>query len=136
MSRHPRPEGPRAVFEPTGSRRDAASTIFNLPDCRVIDAVELPDGARQVLVESLAPPGCPTCAVVSTTVHARRRQIVRDVPVAGVSDRRWAGPWRSYWLEGLMRPSKVMANALSAAFHRITHRALPRPVGSRERVTR
>ena len=35
-----------------------------------------------------------------------------------------------------MRPSKVMANALSAAFHRMTHRALPRPVGSRERATR
>ena len=35
-----------------------------------------------------------------------------------------------------MGPSKVMANALSAAFHLITHRALPRPVGSSARVTR
>lgn len=35
-----------------------------------------------------------------------------------------------------MRPSKVMANALSAAFHRMTHRALPRPVGSSDLVTR
>ena len=35
-----------------------------------------------------------------------------------------------------MRPSKVIANALRASFQRMTHRALPRPVGSRERVTR
>ena len=28
-----------------------------------------------------------------------------------------------------MRPSTVMANALSAAFYRMTHRALPWPVG-------
>ena len=30
----------------------------------------------------------------------------------------------------------VIANALSAGFHLIAHRALPRPVGSRDRVTR
>ena len=35
-----------------------------------------------------------------------------------------------------MRPSKVMANALSATFHRMTHRAMPRPVGSSDLVTR
>jgi transposase len=71
------------VFEPTGSRRDAASTIFNLPGYRVIDAVELPDGQRQVVVESTAPPGCPVCGVISVRVHSRRRQMVRDVPVGG-----------------------------------------------------
>lgn len=46
------------------------------------------------------------------------------------------GLWRSSWLEGLMRPSKVIANAFSAAFHLMTQRALPRPVGSSDRVTR
>jgi hypothetical protein len=35
-----------------------------------------------------------------------------------------------------MRPSKVMAKALSAAFHLMTHRARPRPVGSSDLVTR
>jgi transposase len=34
------------VIEPTGSLRDAASTIFNLPDYRVLNAVDLPDGER------------------------------------------------------------------------------------------
>ena len=33
------------------------------------------------------------------------------------------------------RPSKVIAKAFSAGFHRVTHRALPRPVGSSERVS-
>lgn len=71
------------MFEPTGSLRDAASTIFNLPDYRVIDAVDLPDGVRRVVVESTAPPGCPACGVISVRVHSRRRQVVRDVPVGG-----------------------------------------------------
>ena len=34
------------------------------------------------------------------------------------------------------RPSKVMANAFSAGFHRFIHRFLAVPVGSRERATR
>jgi len=82
------------VFEPTGSRRDAASMIFNLPDYRVIDALERPGGARVVVVGSTAPAGCPGCGVVATRVHSRRRQLVRDVPVAGAvavvwGKRRW-----------------------------------------------
>ena len=35
-----------------------------------------------------------------------------------------------------MRSAKVMANALSAGFHRIVHRFCPVPVGSSDRVTR
>jgi hypothetical protein len=53
------------VFEPAGSQRDAASAIFNLPDYRVIDAVEHADGVRRVHVESTAPPGCPVCGVLA-----------------------------------------------------------------------
>jgi hypothetical protein len=37
---------------------------------------------------------------------------------------------------GVMRPSKVMAKAFSAGFQRIIQRALPRPVGTRDRVTK
>ena len=70
--------------EPTGSQRDAASTIFNLPDYRVIDGVDLPGGQRQVAVASTAPPGCPVCGVISVRVHSRRRQTVRDVPTGGL----------------------------------------------------
>ena len=43
-------EGPRALIEPTGSPRDAASVIFNLPGYRVIEAVDLPLGGRRVKV--------------------------------------------------------------------------------------
>ncbi len=71
------------MFESTGSRRDAASTIFNLPDYRVTDALELPDGGRRVVVESTAAPGCPVCGVISERLHSRRWQVVRDVPVGG-----------------------------------------------------
>src|SRR5665647_558377 len=42
VATHPRARGPRAVFEPTGSQRDAASTIFNLSDYRVINALDQP----------------------------------------------------------------------------------------------
>jgi len=71
------------VFEPTGSRRDAASAIFNLPDYRVLSAVDADDGVRWVEVESTDPPGCPVCGVLAGRVHSRRRQRLRDLPVAG-----------------------------------------------------
>jgi transposase len=77
------------VFEPTGSQRDAASAIFNLPDYRVIDVVEDPDGVRRVEVESTDPPGCPVCGVLAVRVHSRRRQRLRDLPVAGPVDLVW-----------------------------------------------
>lgn len=77
------------MFEPTGSQRDAASTIFNLSDYRVIGAIEVPGAARRVEVESTSAPGCPTCGVISSRVHSRRRQRIRDVPVAGAVEVIW-----------------------------------------------
>ena len=72
------------MFEPTGSRRDAASVIFNLPGYRVIDAVDLPLGSRRVKVQPVdLADGCPACGVVSGRVHAWVVQQVRDVPYAG-----------------------------------------------------
>jgi transposase len=71
------------LFEPTGSQRDAASAIFNLPDYRVLSAVDEDDGVRRIEVETTAPPGCPQCGVLAQRVHSRRRQRLRDLPVAG-----------------------------------------------------
>ena len=78
------------MYENTGSQRDAASTIFNLPNYRVIDATDLPDGDRRVVIASTVPPGCPVCGVLATKVHSRRSQQVRDVPVAGATVVVWA----------------------------------------------
>lgn len=78
------------MHESTGSQRDAASTIFNLPNYRVIDALDLPDGGRWVVVVSTVPPGCPACGVVATKVHSRRDQQIRDVPIAGAIEVVWA----------------------------------------------
>ena len=77
------------MFEPTGSQRDAASAIFNLPDYRVIDVVEDAGGVRRVEVESTDPPGCPVCGVLAGRVHSRRRQRLRDLPVAGPTEVVW-----------------------------------------------
>jgi transposase len=72
------------VFEPTGSQRDAASVIFNLPGYRVIEAVDLPLGGRRVKVQPVdLDQGCPECGVVSARVHAWVTQRVRDIPHAG-----------------------------------------------------
>ena len=76
--------------EPTGSLRDAASTIFNLRDYRVIDVIEEPDGGRRITVASIYPPGCASCGVVAGRVHSRRLQRVRDVPIAGAVEVWWA----------------------------------------------
>jgi transposase len=77
------------VFEPTGSQRDAASALFNLPDYRVMNVVEDSDGVRRVEVESTDPPGCPGCGVLAGRVHSRRRQRLRDLPVAGPTEVVW-----------------------------------------------
>jgi transposase len=67
-----------------GSRRDAASVIFNLPGYRVVDAVDLRLGGRRVKVEPVeVEDGCPACGVVSSRVHAWVEQRVRDIPHAG-----------------------------------------------------
>jgi transposase len=67
-----------------GSRRDAASVIFNLPGYRVIDAVDVPSAGRRVKVEPVDPEsGCPGCGVVSSRAHAWVEQRVRDIPYAG-----------------------------------------------------
>jgi transposase len=72
------------LFEPTGSRRDAASVIFNLPEYRVVEAVDLRLGGRRVKVEPVeVEDGCPACGVVSSRVHAWVEQRVRDIPHAG-----------------------------------------------------
>lgn len=76
--------------EPTGFQRDAASTIFNLSDYRVLEAANLPGGGRRIVVEATSPPGCPGCGVIAEKVHSRRRQRVRDVPVAGATTVVWA----------------------------------------------
>jgi transposase len=71
------------VIEPTGLQRDAASVLFNLPGYRVIEAVDGPAG-RRVVIESLDDEGgCPSCGVLSSRVHQRTLQQVKDVPVAG-----------------------------------------------------
>jgi transposase len=72
------------VFEPTGSRRDAASVIFNLPGYRVIAAVDLPLGGRRIKVQPVdLDHGCPDCGVVSARVHSWTVQRVRDISHAG-----------------------------------------------------
>ena len=72
------------MFEPTGSRREAASVIFNLPGYRVVDAVDLPLGGRRVMVQPVdLADGCPSCGVISVRVHAWIVQRVRDIPHAG-----------------------------------------------------
>ena len=72
------------MFEPTGSRRDAASVIFNLPGYRVVEAVDLPLGGRRVKIQPVeVADGCPGCGVVSSRLHAWVEQRVRDIPHAG-----------------------------------------------------
>jgi transposase IS204/IS1001/IS1096/IS1165 family protein len=83
------------VFEPTASQPDAASAIFILPDYRVIDVGEDLNGVRRVEFESTDPAGCPALGVLAGRVHSRRRQRLRDLPVAGLTavvwvQRRWS----------------------------------------------
>ena len=77
------------MIAPTSPRPDTATAIFNLPDYRVTDTEVLAFGQRRVSIETTALAGCPSCGVISTRVHSRRPQRLRDIPVAGpVSDGR------------------------------------------------
>lgn len=77
------------MIEPTSPRPDAASTIFNLPDYRVTGAVILACGLHQIKVEATTEAGSPSCAVISTRVHSRRVQRLRDIPVAASVEVLW-----------------------------------------------
>jgi hypothetical protein len=60
---------------------------------RLIEAVDIPDGRRQVLVEAVdVEDGCPDCGVLSRRLHQRTRQRMRGFPGGGRP-----GSWRSWW---------------------------------------
>ncbi len=72
------------MIEATGSPRDAASVLFDLPGYRVIEAIDCPGQPRRVIVESTGTEAaCPSCGVLSGRVHQSSRQRLADVPVAG-----------------------------------------------------
>ncbi|MDV7090994.1 ISL3 family transposase [Rhodococcus opacus] len=71
------------MAEPIGSRRDAASALFNLSGYRVIAVGEEPTIGRWVDIEVSGKPFCPACGAAGSKVHSSRSQRVRDIPVAG-----------------------------------------------------
>jgi transposase len=76
------------MIEPTGSPRDAASVLFDLPGYRVQSAVDGLDDQGQpqrvvVIASESVEAGCPVCGVLSERVHQVVRSRLRDVPVAG-----------------------------------------------------
>ncbi|WP_461186820.1 transposase family protein [Arthrobacter sp. Z4-13] len=77
------------MIEPTGVAADAATILFNLPDYRVISTT-VTSGRRQVIVETDALPGCPSCGVIASRRKERRFQRLRDIPVAGPVEVLWS----------------------------------------------
>jgi len=77
--------------QPTQLSPDAATTLFNLPDYRVISVVSDNDaGLRVVTVAADCPQACPACAFRSLRMHSRRIQRVRDILVAGPVRMTWS----------------------------------------------
>ena len=85
------------MFQPTGPHlslptassvidavRDPTSVVFNLDGYQVLAACDLPLGGRRVsAVANSVEAACPDCGVVSTRVHQRTRQKVKDLGVGG-----------------------------------------------------
>ena len=62
----------------------AASELFNLPGFDVVDVSRDEAGVRVVAIRTTASEGgCPSCGVLSASVHQWTRQRVRDVPFDG-----------------------------------------------------
>jgi transposase len=62
---------------------DAAPTVVNLDDYRVLKAQTSSFGQRRIHIESTVESGCPDCGVIGTRRHSGRQERVRDIPVAG-----------------------------------------------------
>ena len=73
------------MFKPTvDAASDAASVLFNLPEYRVVAVTRDAEGAREVVIDTPSlEAGCPSCGAVTSRVHQRTRQRVRDVPFDG-----------------------------------------------------
>jgi transposase len=70
------------VFQSTAAC--AASELFNLPGFEVVGVCRDETGGRLVTIRTTATEGgCPSCGVVSGSVHQWTRQRVRDVPFDG-----------------------------------------------------
>lgn len=80
----------RALIEATSQCPGAATAIFNLPDYRVTGTEIFAFGQRRIYVDAAGEAGCPSCGVISTRVHSRRPQRLRDIPVAGPLEVVWA----------------------------------------------
>jgi hypothetical protein len=78
------------LTEPIVVASDAATSIFNLPDYRVISATVLAAGRRRVIVETDQPPFCPTCGVDTTRRKERRFHRILDIPVVGAVEVLWS----------------------------------------------
>jgi hypothetical protein len=78
--------------------------------------------------------GCSITSMRDFAVPSSARQLMgrSDGSVRQTVDLIWS---HDQFPAGLIRPSKVMANAFKAGFQLIAHRALPWPVGSSDRVT-
>lgn len=81
--------GLRALTEFTLPLPDAATTIFNLEDYRVVETRILECGRRSIHVESTVESACPVYGVIATRRHSKRRQRLRDIPVAGPAEVVW-----------------------------------------------
>jgi hypothetical protein len=89
-----------------------------------------------IYLKSEEPPTRRRVPDTALVMNARWRQRVTTLRIGGLSEFRCNRVWVGHWLVGNSRSSNMMAKALSAGFQRTAHRCLPRPVGSRDLITR
>ena len=82
------PTGPHlslpTVSSPAELFRDPVSVVFNLPGYHALSACDLPVGGRRVTAAANSfEAACPDCGVISSRVHQRTRQTVKDLGVGG-----------------------------------------------------
>lgn len=73
------------MFKPTfDDAVDPATMLFNLPQYRVVAVTRDVMGTRKVFIDTpTGEAGCPSCGVISSRVHQRTQQRIRDVPFDG-----------------------------------------------------
>lgn len=103
---------------------DRTTLLFALPGFRVLDVSLEADGARRVLVESVAEQGgCPACGVLSGLIRDRPMSRVKDLPHGSVPLRVWVRKRRFACAETLCgRRSFTETSAQLPARARVTTR--------------
>ena len=73
-----------------GTSDAVASVLINLSEYEVLEVIRAADGGQSVVISTpVTEAACPECGALTSRVHQRTRQRLRDVPYDGLVEVAW-----------------------------------------------